>query len=659
MNITSQHPGAFLFHDEKQRVVEPYVILLFFAFLALSAVAFRLPQQGAALVVSLFVAFIAWRNPVNGVLFIFLSTPFFLETNYRDYFFLIEIVVVITITAGVAHRVWERVGSSKSTLMLAGLLVAGSAASLPLDISGFRHEFWARDLSDMTEAWMTSHQGSKTYYLRKVFNIVTAVGIFAVTVAFWPRGDGRLVFKLFTASVVLVFAVSVVGLLMYNDILPTGGRYLSLSLVGKQWGVTAFAYNKAFFNQLLLLSMAMIMALVFLRDSGRAVSFALILVAFIFAAILLESRMRFSLVTMVFLGLIVAALLFVRLPWIRRDRFAMVASAVSVVAVALTIEWLVYDFGHLSLFATRLQSRFSQAPHDPRLSIWGTAMNMFTAHPIAGVGFSRFNFFFTDYFQVTAGFEHYASVAQVNAHSFYLQTLAEQGVMGAALWVVFVGFAVSGLRQKWMAKNDQAQLLAAASFGLVIVCWLFLAIFNDLSHIRILELTLFISLGGLSVFAPATLKSMHTPAIIGAVILCAGLYQAVEVVRYPVSARLGVGLYGWERMADGRVARWMRKRAVFSTKPLAGERELILNFSAPVPDIEKTPRHIVVTVAGETKMLTIADNGWKEIRFHVPTGEQVIVRVETDGVWNPQKAGVSDDNRDLGVYLQMPKWSEL
>jgi len=103
----------------------------------------------------------------------------------------------------------------------------------------------------------------------------------------------------------------------------------------------------------------------------------------------------------------------------------------------------------------------------PRIVYWRGALNMFRAHPLTGVGVGTFQIHFPRYRPVTfraAG----VTYNTLHAHSEYLETLAEQGLLGGAALLFLMGalLAVSlqalrkaeDRRDKWLLSG----LLAAA-----------------------------------------------------------------------------------------------------------------------------------------------------------------------------------------------------
>jgi len=107
-----------------------------------------------------------------------------------------------------------------------------------------------------------------------------------------------------------------------------------------------------------------------------------------------------------------------------------------------------------------------QASFQSRLGLWQTALRMVAAHPFTGVGVGRYGYEQYPYqgSGLPIGLLHMAPSLSENAHSFYLQSLAELGVPGAlALLVILITFFVTGVgRVRKMEPGIRRHLLIGA-----------------------------------------------------------------------------------------------------------------------------------------------------------------------------------------------------
>jgi len=146
-----------------------------------------------------------------------------------------------------------------------------------------------------------------------------------------------------------------------------------------------------------------------------------------------------------------------------------------------------------------------------RYFIWRSALHAFDHHPIKGTGSGTFEFWWS-----RGGGGEFIR----DAHSLYIEELAEQGIFGGVLIVVFVlGLAVAALRaRRLLSGNDvgiQAGLLAAFGAYLVHagVDWMW-----ESTTVTLLGL-LAIGVAAASVSAPAV-RTLRVPGRIAFAVAC-------------------------------------------------------------------------------------------------------------------------------------------
>ena len=71
-----------------------------------------------------------------------------------------------------------------------------------------------------------------------------------------------------------------------------------------------------------------------------------------------------------------------------------------------------------------------------RLALWATAAEMFTLHPVFGVGYGNYRALYGDYLTDVES-------DQMDAHNLYLELLAETGILGFALFLLPVSLVLS------------------------------------------------------------------------------------------------------------------------------------------------------------------------------------------------------------------------
>lgn len=152
-----------------------------------------------------------------------------------------------------------------------------------------------------------------------------------------------------------------------------------------------------------------------------------------------------------------------RLP--RRPRTSVLAGlGAAVVVVALigghgliSREWSTFK-SPVGPSSNSSAQRFVSASGNGRYQYWSAAVHAFTANPVTGIGPGTYEFWWAQHGS-TPGFVR-------NAHSLYLETLAELGIPGLALLLALVTtFFVVGVGALRRADSSQRALLAAALAG--------------------------------------------------------------------------------------------------------------------------------------------------------------------------------------------------
>jgi hypothetical protein len=142
----------------------------------------------------------------------------------------------------------------------------------------------------------------------------------------------------------------------------------------------------------------------------------------------------------------------VRLPrWISARAGALAAAVVVLVlAAGLTVSFLTEQSEHISTGADRVTSLKTY-----RGDYWRVALSSFADHPLRGVGSAGF--------QIEWIRERHTGVFAFDAHSLYIETLAELGLVGALLLGGLVVAVVGGVRRRWHAVSDDPLLAAGAA----------------------------------------------------------------------------------------------------------------------------------------------------------------------------------------------------
>jgi O-antigen ligase len=128
---------------------------------------------------------------------------------------------------------------------------------------------------------------------------------------------------------------------------------------------------------------------------------------------------------------------------------AIVAVPLLMLAAGVAVSLSVEQTEQISRGAERVATLKTQ-----RGDYWRVALESFAEHPVAGVG--------TGGFHVEWWRERDSDQFAYDAHSLYLETLAELGLVGGVALLGFAACVALGLRRRWRAVPDDPLLAAAA-----------------------------------------------------------------------------------------------------------------------------------------------------------------------------------------------------
>jgi O-antigen ligase len=638
--------------------LSPFWTVVFFILLALFAFFGRLPETGAIWITVFFFTVLVTLHPLNGVSFLLLTIPFFLGNPYKPYMFLQEFFLYGTGLSLAIRRPWRKEGTAFPLTVPLALFLLSACLSLPLDTRELFYSLWALPFREISSQWLSGNPGSAVHSLRVLGNLLSAAGLSLLLFQTLNRDFEPFLIRLIQAQALVTALISLTGFFLLWEWLPRGRTYASLSLVGLHEGaITGFAFNRQFLAQYLLLCLPLTIHLGLRSLTDRHVPRLLLAAGSLLLSLLaLAASMQRSVYIVLALQAGFLAGAYGILYQLKKKNWILsLGSPLVLVAGLILLDWLFFNQN----FLHRLQKL--EQIRDIRPALWSTAWAMFTYAPWLGIGPGRYYYFFSDFFPGPSGAWQQFNANRGNAHSIYLQMLAEQGLFGLLLFGVLVG-ALLTLAFKGLAREtrpeQKSQLLAVTA---VVTTWLVLGIFHHIVYdLRSLEIFFWI----LCAFLLAMSRGLSLPlrpgrkTLIGVLVLLAAAFgcQIKLVKNYPPKENFQAGFYPWETGADGRRSRWMGSRAAVALEARAGT--LLIECRAPLPDIEKNPQQVRLTVDDRTFRFPLLDAGWKEMRipFSEPGTRFVILRLETTYTFNPAKAGAGRDTRDLGLQLREFQW---
>ncbi len=131
-----------------------------------------------------------------------------------------------------------------------------------------------------------------------------------------------------------------------------------------------------------------------------------------------------------------------------------IAVAAGIAAANPSARWAEFkEVGALDTKTTYVAAHLSSGRGSGRYQFWSTALDAFEAHPVDGIGAGGYEAYWD---------EHGSLVMPVrNAHSLFIETMAELGIVGLLLVVGFLGFAVVSGARRGPTRARSAALGAA------------------------------------------------------------------------------------------------------------------------------------------------------------------------------------------------------
>jgi len=295
-------------------------------------------------------------------------------------------------------------------------------------------------------------------------------------------------------------------------------------------------------------------------------------------------------------------------------------------------------------------------PDQRRVHLWNTAWNMFQYSPFLGVGLGKYFEFFPKFFtDPHIGWKTFGLV-RGEPHSFFFQTLAEQGAFGLLLILTLVGAVIYRIIKKANEESVSEQKMLLGALAVSLICWFLLGFFHNVAYVRSLGVLFWVLLGWSAGLTPSRTipgKRKNKLFYIGLLILTAALgYQIKLIHDRPIDPFFQTGFYDLETLPGGEKIRWTGKRAIENMDIQGGKK--VISISAPLPGITEHPQKVRFWVGGKMHEVILRDTRWQRISLlaEKPYTGRMLLTIETSYTFNPKKAKVSEDARDLGIMIR-------
>jgi len=396
-----------------------------------------------------------------------------------------------------------------------------------------------------------------------------------------------------------------------------------------------------------------------------------IAILFLFcSAGLIASKSRASLL-IALLALVILGLIY----FYRHSKTFFIASVIifiAIICIALVGVGSIPGLAWVGELMTQMQSRRLDSLSDlggmmgSRFEIWSAVANMFSAYPLMGVGEGEFyrlssniGFARSEFLQLNRG---------ENAHNYFLQVLAENGLVGIAV------FAIAFIVPYRACKNKQ--LILPAVIGLIS---LFLG--NVFAHSFLVRenlllgaalLGLFYTYSGMGFVNTSTQSAIlsdrtHLLRLLAVFVLLVGV--AIEISfsfgKMPFKAGADCFVKDVRSSSDG----WTS--GAWEELLPKGARGVELTAFPNRPDIHKQPVRgrfeILVWIPGRGKVsVNTHDYEWAtnaplNLGLQMPAEYEnspyvKSVRLQLSSCYTPRNLGVNTDGRRLGVQIENVQW---
>ena len=385
---------------------------------------------------------------------------------------------------------------------------------------------------------------------------------------------------------------------------------------------------------------------------------------------LIASKSRASLL-IALLALVILGLIY----FYRHSKKFFIASLIifiAVIGVALVGAGSIPGLAWVGELITQMQSRRLDSLSDlggmmgSRFEIWSAVANMFSAYPLMGVGEGEFyrlssniSFARSEFLQLNRG---------ENAHNYFLQVLAENGLVGITV------FAIAFMVPYRACKNKQ--LIVPAVIGLIslflgnIFAHSFLVRENLLLGAALLGLLYsFSGMGFVNASTQSAVLSVHA-RLLGLlavlVLLAAILLEAIfSFGRLPFNAGADCFVKDVSAYSDGWISGAWEERLPKGAKRI--ELVVLPNH----PNIERHPiggqLEILVWIPGRGKVPVSVNryrwNANKPILLSLELPQEyylspyvVTARLQISSCYTPRNLGINTDGRRLGVQINDVRW---
>ena len=301
---------------------------------------------------------------------------------------------------------------------------------------------------------------------------------------------------------------------------------------------------------------------------------------------------------------------------------------------------------------------------------WTIALRMMEAYPLTGTGVGSF---IIESSNDAKAYKMNIGVPE-STENLFLQLGSEMGVPGILLflWILFEILLRAVNTFRGAPESRFARILIPASLAGLLAFLLNAQVHSYVGSYEIQYAFWFLAAMAFVVpgSSPRSGKSptsdhRHWLAIATLIVIAGGsllwssthaLSLAERTRRFRLRQEFGLGLA--EKTQDGMDFRWSGRSAGLTL--IIENPTIVVPLLASHPDIRKRPVRVRIYITTDlrtkpklVKELRLSENRWEKVNLEVLAyvAKQVLLIFETDRTWNPYKAGVSPDPRNLGLAI--------
>lgn len=637
--------------DPLRGVIDPVVLVGGLGLLAAFAVALlwsgaslHTAQQATAVALLLAVLAALLLSPQNGLLLLFLVPAVTNGEDYQPYFFLLEVLVYLTVFAGFARHWWRHQSLRLPHAGVVSLLLVSTLISFPLNPAELWLEMRIASWPEIVEGVRRADLWSNFFYVRTVLNVASGIALY--TLAVNSRWNRELLVRLATAATLLFGMVTLVGLVWAG--LLTSRLFLTLHFRGDvSGGFSGVGFNTSYFAQYALAYLPLFLLVLVQRVPAWAKGVAVGSVI-LSGYTILTTYQRGAYVVLA-VDLLFLALVGRGLPSREGSRLAARAATGGLALLLVGLLGLT----PIGSAAYRRMLALWQSGDPYREHALGVAWRMFLDQPLLGIGAGRYADVFQSYSSRAAQFRW----GSLSSHNLYAQLLAEQGSLGLLSFLALLGVTLLPAlrRQRQLGAARPVVLFLLVSLG----GWLVYGLFQYTFLLRSMQVYFWIALGLVVAMTGDDLRSWRIPRTVLValllVTLAAGGIRAYAAGTRPIPPGTAVGVFGWQ---PGDV-RWTKSRAHLVV-PVKG-RVLRLWLAFPIVGVIGRPQTVEVTLDGRLVHRIVLDTPeWKLVELPVagPRGSTAHVGIRAGYTVIPAALGLNRDTRRLGVLMRPVAWVE-